>query len=276
MRFWLPVGAGLLALIAATSTQAAGGSGGCNSCTAPPPPCNCVPTTHQVNIPGVNITPPTVNVTIPELNVSSNASASATASAQAVAVTSASSNNYYAVGGGSSWYVDQSSTGVIPNLHVEGVGQSRQICVEKALLEKTMAVEAVCLDDKAVPHPASQVLPEREVAGPYEGEVYRCIAGARMQYTIGEYTGGEKVEHGQTRTCEKGEALYHSLHGLECRPQKPARDCNERSLLRRYGAGIKLIKLPGAEVCKEWRTETVASQASGSLLLDGGVGGVVH
>ena len=29
-------------------------------------------------------------------------------------------------------------------------------------------------------------------------------------------------------------------HGgrIECRAQKPARDCNERSLLRRFGAGI--------------------------------------
>jgi hypothetical protein len=175
----------------------------------------------------------------------------------------------FAGGGGSSWYADQGQAGYIPNLNVEA-GESRQICITKAAIEKVVKIQATCLDDKSVPHPASQVLPEREVAPGYEGELYRCIAGARMQYTIGE------GDHGQTSTCGKGEALYHAHGRLECRPQRPARDCNERSLLRRSGAGEKILKIAREEVCKEWKSESIASRSSGSLMLDGGVGGVAH
>ena len=45
-------------------------------------------------------------------------------------------------------------------------------------------IQAFCFDDKEVPHPASQVQPDREIAEAYEGEVYRCIAGTHMQVTI--------------------------------------------------------------------------------------------
>ena len=101
------------------------------------------------------------------------------------------------------------------------------------------------------------------IADAYEGEVYRCIAGARMQYTIADYVGQANFNHGQTFTCQKGEALYHSsAGGLQCRPQKPARDCNERSLLRRFGAGIKILKVSQSNVCAAWRTETVEANAA--------------
>ena len=72
-------------------------------------------------------------------------------------------------------------------------------------------------------------------------------------------------------------ALYHSADGrLACRQQKPARDCNERSLLRRYGAGIKVLKVAAAQTCVAYRNETQASDVTLNMAIDGGVGGVVH
>jgi hypothetical protein len=191
-----------------------------------------------------------------------------------------SSGTIYNGGGGGSFYVEQGSNGVIPNLQVEGVetAQTRQICEQFQSVAKMVAIEASCLDDKDVPHPASQVQPDRDVLGSYEGEVYRCIAGARMQYTIGSFAGSASFDHGQTITCAKNMALYHSASGeLACRVQKPARDCNERSLLRRYGAGIKVLKIAAAQQCVSYRTEQVAGQSTPtSMGMDGGVGGVVH
>ena len=285
-RVTIGAGFGLAALAAAGAAWA----GGCNckTPTPPPPPTNCdckVPNGHNVWVPGVNITPPSVSV-----SASATAEATATASASAssnvyantlaAASASASSSGVIYNGGGSNWYVEQGSTGVIPNLEVEGVesGEARRICAQYRSAAKLVAIQAVCLDDKSVPHPASQVLPDRDVVGAYEGELYRCIAGARMQYTMGVFAGTANFDHGQTITCEKNQALYHSAGGgLACRLQKPARDCNERSLLRRYGAGIKVLTLASARECVAYRTEVAAGQSSpSSMALDGGVGGVVH
>jgi hypothetical protein len=296
------LGLGLASLTLASLTLAWASeaeAAGCN-CAPPPPSCNCsVPSTHEVNIPGVNITPPSITVNAPSVNVdvgavvvagagagaSSSASASATASSSANSsgVTNAQANALatgalYNAGGGASWYTSDSPTGYIPNLVVEGVegNEAKRICTEMRSVESMVAVQAVCLDDKEIPHPASQVMPERDVAAAYEGEVYRCIAGTRMQYTLAEFHGQASFDHGQTITCQKGEALYHSAAGgLACHAQRPARDCNERSLLRRFGAGIKVLKLSAAKQCVAYRTET-AKAASETMLLDGGVGGIVH
>ena len=62
---------------------------------------------------------------------------------------------------------------------------------------------------------------------------------------------------------------------LGCRPQKPARDCNERSLLRRFGAGIKIITMSWFETYTAYREESYES-ATTTMSLDGGVGGVVY
>ena len=99
-----------------------------------------------------------------------------------------------------------------------------------------------------------------------------------MQYTIGAFAGRASFDHGQTITCDKFQALYHTSNGgLACRAQTKARDCNERSLLRRYGAGIKVIKLVSAQQCVAYRSESIAAGSSpGALATDGGVGGVVH
>jgi hypothetical protein len=258
--------------LTADAGSALAGSGGSSGC-------GCVPTTHQVRVPGIEITPPSVSVDIPTLNVStasSSASSSAASSANVgVSVNSSSSGgvNTQAIinangsgygGGGGSWSDSGSVTTTIDSIKVETPApvETRRICAAYKTSVKTIAVQASCLDDKSIPHPASQLGPDRDIADTYEGEVYRCIAGARMQYTVADYSGSANFDHGQTLTCQKGEALYHTAAGvLQCRTQKPARDCNERSLLRRFGAGIKVLKVSRSDICAAWRTETVEASA---------------
>ena len=114
------------------------------------------------------------------------------------------------------------------------------------------------------------------MATDYEGELYRCIAGTKLQWTIADEAGGP----GETINCNKREALWYGRGGqLECRPEKQERDCNERSLLRRYGAGVKVLTMIREESYTEYReemVETAGAVASGAvIMLDGGVGGRV-
>jgi hypothetical protein len=105
-----------------------------------------------------------------------------------------------------------------------------------------------------------------------------------MQVTLGEMIDGKaSFDTGETFSCGKGEALYHSRGGvLQCRIQAE-RDCNERSLLRKFGPGIKLVNMPSQKaICEPTRRQTVTKVvkevkvprpvATGSLVLDGGVG----
>lgn len=262
------------------------------ACCSPPPTCCNVPNYHQVNVPGIVITPPQIIVNTPVIAISAaqavaSASAEAIASVNVNAAVNANTNafansqsNIFAVGGGSNYSIEQSNSSFVPNLSVEGSPVSTPpICVAYSSVIRAVAIQAECLDDKSVPHPASQVSPDRDVADAYEGEVYRCIAGARMQYTMAEFAGRADFNHGQTVVCQKGDALYHSARGgMQCRPQRAARDCNERSLLRRFGAGIKVVHVARASVCTRYEggAQTAAASTGGAILLDGGVGGVVR
>jgi len=276
--------------------------------------CN-VPTTHQVRVPGVVVNrpapgcgsnccgsscapPPSCTQNCCTQNCggggfqgsfSFNASVSATAEAAARANVFANSAAYGLGGaingsqgygyGGSSFYVDYNA-GYIPNLSVdEGASAVSVPYSATRTVVKVMVIQAVCIDDRAIPHPASQVTPDREIADAYEGELYRCLAGTRMQYTFAEYAGKVSFENGQTVTCQKNDALYREAGGkVACRPQKPARDCNERSLLRRYGAGVKIVKTIWTETYTAFRTEVRQMQAASAMgmVIDGGVGGVAH
>lgn len=283
-------------LILAAAGPAAAGSGGSGGSGGSPNSCGCAPTTHNVTVPGVNITPPQINIGLPAIGVgvgqaSASGVSSASASAQtstsvsvsvsgagsATSSTTASSQNAAALlssgGGSGSWSAEGGVTTEIQDIKIETPAAPvvmPPICAAWRTAVRQVAIQASCLDDKAVPHPASQVSPERAVAPGYEGEVFRCIAGARMQYTVADFSGQADFNHGQTIVCQKGEALYHSASGaLQCRPQAPARDCNERSLLRRFGAGIKVLSLAGAQVCAVWKPQTVAAApAAGPQVLN--------
>lgn len=268
--------AGALAGPAAAGSTSSGSSGSSS--------CGCgAPTTHQVTVPGVVITPPQINIGLPSIGVgvsTANASGVGTASASATASTnvsvsvsgsssgSASTTTQSAAaliasgGGSGSWGAESGVTTDITEIKIETPPPAAPICLVWKAAIRQVALQAICLDDKASPHPASQVSPDRAVAPGYEGEVFRCIAGSRMQYTVVDFSGAGQADfnHGQTVACQKGEALYHGANGaLQCRPQAPARDCNERSLLRRFGPGIKLLTVSAARVCVTWSNQAVAA-----------------
>jgi hypothetical protein len=265
---------------------AAAGSAVAGGCNCVPPPC-CVPPTpppppsfaccqppgHTVNIPGVNVfVASTVLV-----NANVNAEVQANANVNANANTFANGNTAILVGGGGGGggFVTSGPQSLLQNLNVEG---ERRASFEATRTKiKKVVIEAVCIDDKAVPHPASQVSPDRDIEDSFDGELFRCIAGTHLQATIAEYLGHVSFDHGQNLDCLKNQALYHFPGGkVECRAQRPARDCNERSLLRRFGAGVKILTMITVEKYTETREETAQSSSGGSMILDGGVGGVMY
>lgn len=259
---------------------------------APPTGC-CGGGGHNVNIPGVNVNIGATVIVNSNVNASASGSASSGASAGSLAGSAAGVVNYYGGGGHGGYYSGPMASGYIQGLNVEG-GEARRRQAYEATRTRTrrVIIRAVCLDDRDVPHPASQVTPDRDIDDRYDGELYRCIAGSRMQYVIADYEGQIDISTGgagQTYICQKNEALYHvpgaGLNGgqggqgtLTCRPQRPARDCNERSLLRRFGAGVKILTIVTTEKYTAYREESVQERQSltTSFSLDGGVGGVVY
>jgi hypothetical protein len=265
----LIVGAGFWLMALAAPVAALAGGGGACGCIPPTPPPS--PPSTPCCSPAQNIVVPGVNVFVaPSVNVNVNTQATATA------VTNAQAQTFIGGGGGSASVIGPGPVSVV-NLNMGG--SDRQAYEATRTRIEKVVIQAFCFDDKDVPHPASQVSPDKDIDEMYEGEVYRCIAGAHMQITIAPFAEHISFENGKTITCHKGEALYHvAAHGggrLECRPQIPARDCNERSLLRRFGAGIKVLTIVLTERYTAYREETHES-SSGVMSLDGGVGGVVY
>ncbi|WP_084397300.1 hypothetical protein [Henriciella aquimarina] len=293
-------GAGLSALLClggvavSQTANPAPGNGG---------PCCQSNRSQSIIVPGVNVAGPNVviggtnvNVRGGNLSVSGqtylNVTASAQASSEAVAYvgTSAGVSGSALVSTSSVSSLNVTGSETYTETVTEDVPTIEDYCVDEISYSTAYrAVQAVCLDDGGSPHPASQVNPDRSVAPGYSGELFRCMAGTRMQVTLGSVENDEtSFDHGQTMSCAKGEALVHSPGGkLACKPQTPQRNCNERSLLRRYGPGTKVIKTKTAEtVCvPKQRTvmksvtrevERVRPVEGGSMVFDGGVGQGVY
>lgn len=367
----------------------------CNTGCAPPAPpvrpspppssCNCETNNHH----GHGSTNVNVNV-----NVKSNASAASSA----FGFSSAGSASY---GGG---YGNWSQTPGVPEnaggLAVETGAAAIDMMSEKRTVTRTVVIQANCIDDTGVPHPASQINGAREINNGYVGEVYRCIAGTHMQVTMADfglcdnfgggaaiisdresssysrseshsssgesyasgysggedYAGGSAGEHGyahgggysseqsysseggyasggyaaggavmagpcapqaiacsaggegrrvavervaggdrraagclaktdlshfnfnggQTLSCQKNEALWFEHGALTCKVQIPQRECNERSLLRRFGAGIKVLTMTRVETMQRQVVREASHATSTTMTFDGGVGGFVE
>ena len=263
-------------------------------CTAPTPPCCVTPPTPPCCTPPPAPPPPTppccdsgnrtsVHVNVSSVNVAiANAAASAAGSAAAAGRAGAGSTTFYGGGGGGGGYSPPMSTGMIQGLYVDS-GRRMKKTSYQATRTKTrrVVIQAFCVDDREIPHPASQVTPDRDIDDAYEGELYRCIAGTYLSWTIAEYNGQIDFGGGQTQVCHKNDALVHLPGGkVECRPQRPARDCNERSLLRRFGAGIKILTMIMTETYTATREEedreSSSSTVTTAMSLDGGVGGIAY
>jgi hypothetical protein len=222
--------------------------GGCNP--PPPPPSNCC-RPPVVVVPPPHVPPPNIVV------VNAGARASASASSIAIAIanvrggdTIIRQNSIVEAGAGAS--VTSSAFAV-----TEG-----SAIMEAVARERDLLIQAICMDTSNNPHPASQTFGGRDVGHDYRGEIYRCMSGTRMRYTV----------DGQNTDCAAGEALWYEDGRVECRPQAARRQCNERSLLRRFGPGDKLIRIRDTEM-RASRTETTFS---GQMTMDGGVGAGVY
>lgn len=287
---------GLTLLFLGGSVPAAAGD--CNSCVTPTPPCCTAPTPPCCTAPTPPCcTPPSppptccdttnnfrnnININVSSVSVAiANANAASNAGSSAGAGSGSGSTVYYGGGGGGGGYMPPMASGVIQGLNVDTGRRLKRTAYEATRTRtKRVVIQAVCIDDRTIPHPASQVTPDRDIDDVYDGELYRCIAGTWLQATIAEYKGQADFSGGQTLTCRKNDALYHGAGGkVECRPQKPARDCNERSLLRRFGAGIKILTMTLTETYTAYREEedrTESSTIATTMSLDGGVGGTVY
>lgn len=273
-KVWFAVAAGLILFGAHAGPAAA-------QCCAPPPPCCQPPPPPPPPTPSPCCTGGGHTVRVPGVNVFVQQPVVAVAGAGAVAGASASAGATVFFGGGSSWYVEQETPTLIQGLQVEtGEALMRRVAFTATRkISKRVVIQAICIDDRGAPHPAAQVRPDRDVDDSYEGELYRCVAGSRLQVTIAEYLDRIAFEGGELMECAKGEALWHERGGmLQCRPQKRERDCNERSLLRRYGAGVKILTMMREETYTDYREEvaTETRASSMSIVLDGGVGGIIH
>lgn len=327
------LGAGLLAV--------AGAAVACNTGCAPPAP----PT------PPHNPTPPQMPCHScgggnhgggnTDVNVNVNVKANASVAGSAFGSVGAT---YY--GGYGNWSQSQGIPQSVGGLNVVSgnEGGGFETYEEEQRMTSMMILQASCIDDTGVPHPASQLNGDRDVDNGYAGEIYRCIAGTHMQVVMiscggplnagyesamsesesysrsetsdsysqgmdgpdgyahsehhsaggsshGGMIGGGSATcagmdfshidfgNGHTMSCQKGEALWFEHGALTCRVQIPQRQCNERSLLRRFGTGIKVLTVTRVEKVTKRREIARSSQASwGSAMMtfDGGVGGFVQ
>jgi hypothetical protein len=94
-------------------------------------------------------------------------------------------------------------------------------------------VQAFCMDATNNPHPAAQTFAGRDVATDFSGEIFRCLAGTSMRYTVS----------GAARECAAGEALWFEGGALSCRAQVAREREDDRALLREFRAGDKVVHL---------------------------------
>lgn len=268
----------------------------------PKDPCCKGPKGPSVHIPGVHVSGPNVVVHGSHVSVHQGSYVSNTQSYLNTSIVSESDSSVFVSGGGGY----HSAQGVLPTainqLNVEGgeetyletiteqIPVTEEFCEDEFVMTSALRpIQAVCIDDKGVPHPASQVDASDRVPSAYSGEVFRCMAGTRMHVTMGHVVEGQaSFEHGEAFGCRKGEALVHKTGGdLMCAPQVPARSCNERSLLRRHGPGLKLVETRArTKTCVprtrtvmqsvERQVERVRETKAQSMVFDGGVGQGVY
>jgi hypothetical protein len=261
-------------------------------------PCCNGPKGPRVHIPGVNVSGPNVMVTGPNITVNQGSTITNTQSFLNTNIVGRGESNVIISGGGLYFPAHGVAPTTITGLNVSGgeetfietitekVPTTEDYCEDQISIQSIVrAVQAVCLDDTGTPHPASRIDASDRVPAAYKGELFRCMAGTRMQVTLGSVENGQaSFAKGESFACQKGEALVHGRGGdLSCAPQVPQRDCNERSLLRRYGPGIKLVEarvqtktcIPRTRTVMkmvERQVERTRESKAQSMIFDGGVG----
>ena len=290
----------ILTALSGTAAQAGGccGTGGNHgvtnipTVTGPSGGC-CGPLTHHVvGVPGVFVPAPHVNINVggpniggSHINIGGPTFIGGGSSASAFASSSSAANVYVGGGGGFMSSPSPTTPGMIEALNVGGGQQSvTEQFQESRSVTETISIRAVCMDDRGMPHPASRTDGEQNIAATFNGEVFRCMAGTRMDVTIGKVVNGQAVfDGGRSMSCQKGQALaYSTVPGaagnLVCVAQSARAECNERSLLRRFGPGIKYAMITRTETVTSTRQASASNVVTlrSSRFVDGGVGQGVY
>ncbi|MCA8903791.1 MAG: hypothetical protein KDA43_02910 [Hyphomonas sp.] len=244
----------------------------------------------NVQVPGVTIAGPDIVVGGPSVSVGrSTVMDKGYSSLDTSSFLASQQRSQFAMGSSGAWVVEEPAPSTSVTFRetqtvTEQVPVTEQLCRDEITSSVSFRpVQAVCIDDKGTPHPASRLDNSKSVPGTYSGEVFRCVAGTVMQVTMGQLDGNRiSFDHGETFTCKKGDALVHKPGGqLVCAPQIPQRNCNERSLLRRYGPGVKLVQTRAtARVCTPQTTYKQVSREvelpPRRMILNGGVGNTAY
>jgi hypothetical protein len=232
-----------------------------------PPSQGCAPrcspnTVHgpDITIPGPSVPTPSITVVTGGVNTSIQTFLNVSGSASAQGEVFIRGGGGVAVGG----------------YGVDG-GQLALAVTETAMETRTemaeVAIQALCFDSRGNPHPASQTFADRLIPEGYQGEIYRCIAGTAMRVTLGRSeNGADQFDGGQTFSCQAGEALVFRNNEVVCRTQEPRRQCNERSLLRRFGPGVKVARVQITRTVQTERTVAQQTSAAPAMSFGGGVG----
>jgi hypothetical protein len=294
----------ILTAMSSTAAQAGGccGNGGNNGVTniptvqGPAGGC-CGPlTNHVVGVPGVFVPAPNVSISAGGPNIGGtniNVGGPTFNSTSNTFGGGGGGGNVF-IGGGGGYMSSPSPTtpGIIEALNVSGGQQAvTEQFQESRSVTETMAIRAVCMDDRGMPHPASRTDGDQNIAATFNGEVFRCMAGTRMEVTMGKVVNGQPVfDGGRTMSCQKGQALAYSTAGragaagqagagnLVCVAQAARAECNERSLLRRFGPGIKYAMVTRTETVTSTRQAAASNVVTlrSSMFVDGGVGQGVY
>lgn len=254
---------------------------------------------HMVRVPDISVKGPNISVSTPSVHVNKGGvsvnNQFSSFGGFAFGGGASSGGAFIISNGGGGGFIGASSTPTVIsglNVEAEAAAATEQVAVpytetitKNRWTEDVYVLRAVCIDDKGVPHPASRPDPSDQVNPIFEGELFRCVAGTSMQVTLGKYANGQsQYDKASTIVCAKGEAIRHRPGGtLICAPQEPRRDCNERSLLRKFGPGVKVVRLRRMEQYTEqvsrtrYETRTVSAasakaSAQTTLVLNGGVG----
>jgi len=122
------------------------------------------------------------------------------------------------------------------------VEQPEETCqMEDTVVMKS--IHAVCVTEQGREFAATHMVPDTWIDSSYEGEILRCIAGAKLKILVGDVVQSDQgmaatYGNGQVLACAPGEAVRHFKGGmLKCAPATRVPDCTERSNLRRYGSG---------------------------------------
>lgn len=99
--------------------------------------------------------------------------------------------------------------------------------------DRSVTVQAICMDARGLPHPAAQTFADTDVAADYAGELFRCLPGTAMRYET----------NAQARDCVAGEALWYEARRLSCRAELALDAEQERELLRQFGPGAKAVQM---------------------------------